>query len=291
MDFRQLARYYDRQQFENLNLATGVWYGTSLCQLKVSDKFQTIFHRPTRKRMLYCAPDQAPQSTVIRLVGTTQVYFVGPRQDDHHQNTEYRHVYGVHQALGTATITRAEPAGPSNDPGWLVPAVLSPTTYADVELRSLNENEESQEVHRGHFFLTLPAATDVQRSDVVTLLGRQYYVLEPYIDSSMVICRVAEHGDPRKNLVYRDYTGDTYVNAVATRAYINYNVTGRIVNTRAGEVPSDIALITRKIYIRTDHIGVVPVVGDRVQEDGVDYEVISVYNDFLEDHWELTVRY
>ena len=77
----QAARYFDLQDFENFDTATATWTGQVFKgQQKVSDKFSSIYHRPTRKAMLYCANDVTPAS-VIRNVSSGEVFMVGALQE------------------------------------------------------------------------------------------------------------------------------------------------------------------------------------------------------------------
>ncbi len=291
MDFRQLARYFDRQDLENYDFVNQRWVNRFKGQLKVSDKFQTIFHRPTRKRMLYCTPNSAPTSTVVRVVGSNTVYFVGALQDDHYENNNYRSVYALHKALGSCVITRKAPAGPVEDPGWLVASEIEPATFSDYEFRSLNENQESQEIHRGHYFLVFPTGTDITKQDVVTVGGLDFFILDTYIDSQLILARAAQQSDPRKDLVYKSFVSESYSSASVAKTYTDYNVTGRIVESKSSDSYSNVDLHNFKIYIKSDHIGVVPKLDDSVVIDGLTHDVTSISRDFLEDHWDLGVRF
>src|SRR5690606_19106717 len=124
-------------------------------------------------------------------------------------------------------VYRRAPVGPSNNPGWAVETLLE-STFGDIEMRSVNENEDDLLTHRGHFFLTLPGNSSVQRNDLVLLSGTPYYVLEKYSDASLISCRVVQHGDLRENIVYRDFVGQTYTNNQAALNFTNYNVTARV---------------------------------------------------------------
>lgn len=291
MDLFQAAKYFDLQRFENYDFTTNAWAGTYFeGQLKKSDTFQTIYHRPTRKRMLYCVPGQTPASTVVRVETTGEQFIVGALQEDSHQNTHYRNVYALHKPRGIATITRLAPTGPSNDPGWAIQTTVE-TMFVDLEMRSVNENEDDTLTHRGHFFATLPFNSLLQRSDLITLDGEPYYVLERYIDSNMVAARVAQHRDPRENFVYWRHGPDGYSGGVVTPGGTNYNVSGRVGETTVGEVSGDIAATAIKVIIPTAWIGFEPGIDDKITVAGREYRIRRIIRDVLEDEWNLVVDY
>ena len=291
MDLHQAAAYFDRLSFENYDFSTGDWARTYFQgQLKVSDKFQTIYHRPTRKRMLYCAPGQEPSSPVIRIRNTGEVWMVGALQEDSYQDTHYRSVFALHKPQGLAAITRLAPTGSSGDPGWATSAAVE-TTWIDFELRSTNENEEGFPFYRSHYFLTLPSNCQVQLYDLITYNGQPYFVTDVYDDSSLKLCRAAKHIDPRQNFVYRRRGADIYSGGQVSKSYTDYNVTGRI-----GPKKNDLgqmSLSSDEIVVRIleGWIGVEPDMEDVIQIYGKDYAIKQILRDPTQQEWSLTVCY
>lgn len=291
MDLFQTARYFDRQEFENYDFSAPGWRGdTFMGQLKLADKFQTIYHRPTRKRMLYCPPEVAP-SPVIRVGTTGEIFMVGSLQQDSHANVHYRNVYALHRPAGIGVITRRAPAGPANNPGWAVETEVGPTWW-DLELRSTNENEESTPFHRSFYFGTFPSNSAIQRFDLVTFEGLPYFILDVYTDSSMRAARCAQHIDPRRDIVYRSrQLPDTYSGGQAVRNYIDYNVTARVGPAESEDSFSDVAAKSLMVRIQEGWIGVTPKLDDAVTVDGVTYVVKRVLRDPTMQEWNLEVSY
>ena len=196
MDLFMTARYYDLLTFQDYDFAAQDWGTTFQGQLKRGDQFLTIYHRPTRKRMLYTDGVEKPSSPVIRVVTTGEIFMVGSLQEDSHDNVHYRNIYAMTKPNGEARVYRKAPVGPPGDPGWAVRALVE-TTWADVELRSLNENEEEALIHHGHVIMTFPQNCQIEPLDTVELdgpLGQTYYALERYIDSSYVNVRAVARG-------------------------------------------------------------------------------------------------
>ena len=94
---------------------------------------------------------------------TGEIFMIGAMQPDAHDNTHYRNIYSMTIPNGVATVYRKAPAGPANNPGWAVQDTVE-TTWADVELRSLNENEDTALIHHGHFVVTLPINSSAEAS-------------------------------------------------------------------------------------------------------------------------------
>lgn len=283
------AKYYDLLDYQNYDFATSTWGTTFKGQLKLGDQFLSIYHRPTRKRMLYTDGTNNPSSPVIRVVTTGEIFMVGALQPDAHDNTHYRNIYSLTKPHGVAQVWRKAPVGPSNNPGWATASVVE-TTWADVELRSLSEDEESSLLHHGHVVVTLPYNSKVEPLDTITItgvLGQTYYVLERYVDSNLINVRAVARDDELKNMVHRSYTGQTYVNQVVTPAYTNYNVTGRVGSVAQDEQINGITKESIKIFIKADWIGVVPKLKDLFVYAGMTYNVQKVSRDPLTLEWHI----
>lgn len=290
MDLFQAAEYFDLQRFQNYDFTAGDWGATFFeGQLKKGDLFQTIYHRPTRKRMLFTAPGQEPGSPVVRVETTGEPFMVGNLQQDSHQNTHYRNVYALHRPMGMATIYRRLPTGPSSNPGWGVVQEIE-TTFVDLELRNTNENEEAIPAFKAHYFVTLPSNCQVQRYDLLVIDGLPYYVLESYVDSMLRMCRAAQHIDPRENFVYKHRVlPDTYSGGQVTEIWTNYNVTARVGPLQADEAMGGISATSLKVKIQEGWIGVTPRLDDKITIYGSDYSVKRIIRDATEQEWNLVV--
>ena len=290
MDLFMAAKYYDLVDFQNYNFSTSSWGTTFKGQLKRGDQFLSIYHRPTRKRMMYTdGVANFPSSPVVRVVTTGEVFMVGALQPDVHDNTHYRNIYSLTLPNGVAKVYRKAPVGPSNDPGWAVQSLVE-TTWADVELRSLNENEDTALLHNGHFVVTLPNNSIVEPLDTIEIggnLGQTYYILERYIDSNLVNARAVARDDELVNFVYKSHTGQTYANQTVTQTYTNYNVTGRVAPVELEEQINGITANSIKVFIKTSWIGVIPKLKDVLVYGGQDFQVKTIKRDPLTTEWHI----
>lgn len=290
MDLVQTAAFFDLQSFDEFNFGTSSWdLSTFQGQLKLADKFVAIWNRPTRNRMIYVAPGNEPASSVVRVSNTGDILMLKTPQRDTHDNAHYRTVIGGHLAAGVAVVKRLLPVGPPENPGWAVEATVL-TSFGDIELRSVNENQDRELLNYGHFFLFMPADSGLQDHDTVELLGKEYYVLETYKDSGLDAARVTSKPDERVNMVYTSVGGETYDPNTGENVstVTNYNVTGKITVRKIEEQEnSDIPRTVIEVMIRKPFIGLVPKIGDRISFLGMTYTINAVGENSLRDEWVL----
>lgn len=290
MDMFQAARYFDLQDFENFDTATATWTGqTFQGQQKVSDKFSSIYHRPTRKAMLYCAEDVTPAS-VIRNVSSGEVFMVGTLQPDTHDNTFYRKVYAIHRALALGTLLRKAPVGPVNNPGWAVEVNMG-QVWVDLELRSANENEELIPISNEHYFVTMPSDADTREFDSIVVGGVNYWAVADYVDSSFKMFRAGKHKDPRDNLVFRRKAGTTYSGGQVVPNWQDFNITARTGRADFSQSDGITAKNRIKIMIQDGWIGVTPTTDDKITVWGKDYDILTVTRDSSDLEWNLLAGY
>lgn len=296
MDLFQAAKRFDLLTVEQFDFASNSWTGPRIkAQLKRGDQFLSIYHRPTRKRMLFTSPDQAPSSPVIRIKRTGEIFMVGALQEDAHADVHYRNIYALTKPHARATIIRKIPQGPADNPGWAVPVVVQ-KTWADVELRSLTEDEDKSVYHHGHVVITTPSNSPLQPHDTIViggLLGQEYYVLERYVDSSLVNARAVARGDERIDIVYRQHTGETYdpASGMVLQSYTNRNVTARISPVAEEELKGDIVRDSIKMMVAASFIGIRPRMNDKITYQGHDYKVVKIDHNPLEDEYYVWANY
>lgn len=291
MDLFQASKFFDTQYFDQFNFALGDWTLKSLKgQLKKTDSFVEIWNRPTRKRILTCAPGQEPTSPVVRVPNTGEVFMVGAAHKDSWDGY-YRFIAGLHLVQGAAVLRRRAPAGPSNDPGWAVETVVM-TTFADAELRSADENQDREIQHYGSFFVFLPANTPVLRNDTVEVLGRTYFVLEWYYDAGLISARATVEPDARVDFVYISKGTEVYNIATQTNTVpeTSYNVTGRFKPRDESEQEENVLRKEAEVKILKSWIGVTPKINDVILYAGLRYEVEEVDQNALQDEWYLKVK-
>lgn len=290
MDFTQVAAYFNRDNLDHYDFTTGSWVlGSFPAQVKQSDGFISIWNRPTRKRMLYTAKGVSIPSSVIRVPSTQEIYMVGHSFGDSHRDTHYRTLTGLHQSAGTALHYRKTPAENAGIKGWAV-EVLVKTTFADGELRSVNESQDNRLLNYGNYFLFLPSNTDVRRHDTVLFQGTTHYVLEVYHDSGMVCARSTVEPDARVNFVYQSMGSSSYNPNTQTAgvSYTSYNATGIIKPAEVKDIKS--SEVTRnRITVRLleSFISFQPKIGDKVSYLGKVHTVDFVSRDAGLEEWSL----
>jgi hypothetical protein len=296
VDISQVASFFDLQDFDAYDFNASAWLPAAFKgQLKLADKFLTIYNRPTRNRMIYVAPGQEPTSPVIRVSNTGDIFMLKTPQRDSHANTHYRTVIGGHMPAGTAVVNRLLPIGPPEDPGWAVQAMVM-NTFADVELRSVNENTDRQLLSYGHFIMLTPSNTDLQDHDTVTITDTTsgdvttYYVLESYVDSGLQAARVTSQPDERVNMIYTSVGEPVYDpdQSANVRPETHYNVTGRITIKKIEEEEnSDVPVRIVEVMVRKNFIGLIPKIGDKLTFQGRTFTIHSVGENALRDEWTL----
>lgn len=290
MDFVQAAAYFDRQEFDSYNFTTEAWeLNTFKGQLKRSDDFITIWNRPTRKRMLYTAANVTIPSPVIRVPSTQEVYMVAHSFGDSHANSHYRTLRALHQSAGTALQYRKTPVENAGIKGWAVESLIA-TTFADTELRSVNEGQEAQLLNYGSFFVFTPSNTSLRRHDSLLLNGTRYYVIETYVDSGMICARATTTPDERVNFQYISIGNPVYNTATQSVSSTDttYNTTGKITPLLMSEIKnSDITKARIRVQLLESFISYTPKVGDKVAYLSTTYTVEIVQRDAGLEEWVL----
>lgn len=285
MDLKQAASYFDRQAFDTY--ANGEWTESTFTgQLKDSDYFVALWHRSTRRRILTVAPEQEPSAKVIRPNGMAgDVYLVGQASRDVNFGQHYRSQFPVHRAMGLAQIQRYAPTGPADNPGWDQLQVIE-TNYADVELRTQQDDAQTERDVHGNFYIFLPADSAVQDQDYVTLDGHTYWIEEPYIDSGFISCRTTDAPDTRANIVYRRRGEDSYEAGTITRNFTPFNVTV-FPEPATKEAESKDVEVLASFIIRAGNIGFDPKLNDEIEYRGVRRRITKVWLDGLGREWHV----
>ena len=282
MDLLQAAQYFDTLSFDAYNFTTESWEISAFeGQLKRADDFISIWNRPTRKRMLYTPPSVTIPSSVIRVGTTGETFLVGHVAGDSHANVHYRNLCGLHQVDGRAVQRRKTPAETLGVKGWAVEATVK-NTFADIELRSVNEGQETQLLNYGNYFMFMPYDADVRRHDTIEVASVRYYVLDVYVDSGMRCARATAQPDERVNFVYTSVGSPVYSTATQTisSTNTNYNATGKVVPLLSQDLRnSEVTRNRVKVMILESFISFTPKIGDLVSYLGSQYKVEIVQRD------------
>ena len=203
-------------------------------RIDLTDRFLSIYNRPTRKRQLYIRPDtKLPDSYVFRHPTTNDIYIIGQvRQDARYDITDgdpYVSISMLHLvtpsdkgSCGRAVHTRRVTTGPQEDPGW-AEAVELGRPFMDVEFRTSSAEEGVYDTKVENYYAWCPITMNAKQWDGLELNGVRYRVVDVFTDIGMRGLRLDQEGDPRINVVLhtstRTYNNVTHDFEVVSRAY------------------------------------------------------------------------
>lgn len=298
MFLNKIAQHNLKEKFDGYNAVDDSFVVNEFQgRIDLTDRFLTIYNRPTRKRVLFTDPKTPlPASGVIKHPQTGEIYILGvPRQDarwDVDGGSPYVQMSMLHlvtpndATAGQAVHTRKVFVGPEQ--GWLVEQQLG-THYMDVEFRT---SASEQDVYLGtveNYFAWLPHDTVVETFDTLTIQGVNYFVLDDYIEMGMCALRVAKQADPRVDFhIHRSariFNNDTFEYETTTVAE---PVTGMIPEfTEAAEWFSKST--ESVVVINTDHIVFKPEVNMAVTLFDRKLTIKSVFLQASQSQWRLVV--
>ena len=290
MDFAQAAAFFDCQNFDHYDFNTSSWVENSFTgQIRRADDFTSIWNRPTRKRMMFTAPSVTIPSSVVRVSNTLEIYLVAHGFSDTHANSSYRVLTALHQSAGSTVHNRKTPVEVLGVKGWATESLVA-NTFSDVELRSVNESQESRLLNYGNYFIFTPSDTDLRRHDTLVLDGTAYYILESYKDSGMVCARATIEPDERVDFVYVAKGTEVYDTSTQTTSSVDvlYNTTGKIKPLMSQDLKnSDVIKDRVQVMLLESYISYEPKVNDLVRYLGKDYSVDMVQRDAGLEEWTL----
>ena len=256
-----------------------------LGRIDLTDRFLSNFNKPLRRRMLYSDPAEAkPASQVIRHPGTGDVYILGQTRGDavegsHYLNLTVCHLVTdtPHGSSGLATLYRKAPAGPPDNPGWLVEQQVG-RAFTDLEFRTSANEPEMYEEKIANFFAFLPAHVKLQEWDFLELHGERYRVVDTFADSGLSGLRVDREPDVRVDFVITGASSRVYdkANHRYVDTPVSANVTGVIVSEHGFSTWAAESTDYIDVSIEQEHIGFEPKPDMRLELDGYSRLVTSV---------------
>ena len=289
-----------QEKFDGYDAETKEFQESSFAgRINLTDRFLSIYNRPTRKRQLFVKPDEPlPDSKVFRHPATGEVYILGSGRQDARYDVEEGNPYVmlcmVHLVTETANGSsgrakqfRKLPEGPPDNPGWLVDTEIS-ESYMDVEFRTNSSEAGLYDSKIANFYAWAPLTTEVKQWDFLSLNGINYRVVDHFTDMGMRGLRLDQESDPRVNLIV---TKNTRIYDPEEHAHVNlktnYNVTGIIpINAELASWSSGTSAI--QVVIEEDHIGFKPLPDMFVTFEGRERRVKSVATQAGEKQYRLT---
>jgi hypothetical protein len=202
---KEISRRALNEKMDGYSVATNSFTPEAFVgRVDIADRFLSNFNKPLRRRMLFSAPGTVfPASMTFRHPGTQQVYLIGQSRSDALAGDPTIQLSVCHlvtddgtSSSGLAEVTRRQPAGPANDPGWLVTQTLPPT-FVDFEFRTSSTEADSYELKTGNYFGFVPSNTGLKEWDYITLHGKSFRVIDVFPDSGLLGLRVDLEPDSR----------------------------------------------------------------------------------------------
>ena len=292
MNLRKVAASFETTQFDAYNEGSDTWTACAMAgKVMPLDRFLSNFNRPTKRRSLGVSPTAVPpDSNTLRVPATGAIYMMGELRKDSQSSVAYDQVGILHRSTTLGTINRRAPAGPAEDPGWLVETEIA-SHYMDMELRSASEIDEHEQRYDGSYFAVMPPHAQMQSWDRLNADGFDYIVQVQYMDSGFRFARVVNRIDPRKDFVYNSQGGTAGYDPstrIVTDGFTAYNVTGFALGqglTESRESSTQDADLV--VIVDQANIGVVPTPRDELTWDGQAYKVTKVEEDFIETQYKI----
>lgn len=262
------------------------------------DRFTTIYHRPTRRRQITFPPGSPmPSSRVVKHASTGEIFILSDSvRNDAVNNVVYERIVSAHLAMapsgGLGTLLRPTITGAGDDPG---PADLVEICklYFDSELRTTQNEPDSEEVATGHYFLTLPNSQTVLDDDWL-VFGQQYYkIVEAYPDSGFLMARAVKENYNLVTITYYLNTGaggsyDASTGTFTPTVRESRQISALISRTADSTVMGGLAEAeTLKCYIAIGHIAWDPMLDDVIEISSKVYRVKTVTMGKNGLQWEL----
>jgi hypothetical protein len=269
-------------------------------RIDLTDRFLSIYNRPTRKRQLYVSPSEnLPDSYVFKHPSSGDVYILGQERQDARHDVERGSTYvkmimchvvtpKLDGSSGLAKQMRKVPQGPPENPGWLVEEEVT-ETFMDIEFRTSSAEQGSYDIKIENFYAWTPITVDADQQDFFLLNGINYRVVDTFTDLGMRGLRLDRETDNRVDFVItvseKVYDLETHkTNTVKT----SYNVTGIIPdNTDVSKWGDARAASSIDIVIEEAHIGFPPKPNMTVQYQGLSRIVKNVTTQAGEKQYRL----
>lgn len=191
-----------------LDTATGLFVSWTQGDLATVDRFLSNFHKPLQRRMLHFSPKVAlPESGVIKVKSTGEVYLISEPRDDAQNNESYdrmcvlHHVSGVSSGVVEYYNYHNEQARTDLTRGQMV-KTLEGSFYVAIEYLSSKSSEYGDEAYQGKFIAYFPTNTPIKALGVFELHGVTYKVVQPYVDSSFACALLISQTDDIETFTY-----------------------------------------------------------------------------------------
>ncbi len=296
------AGYFKRDSFEVWTPGTTTFGpSTIIGRKKRIDAFVSLWHRSSRRVHIYVGPEESVSGILALRGADNSIYLIsGTVESDSWQGDDntYEVLLRAHKVTspsgGVAEHYPVRVTGFGDDLGPVVigPAVLG---YADTELRSTADSEQSLQVAEAEYFVAYSGNFDVADGDFIKLGSFWYRVMEINFDSGYYYSR-AKQDQPRfKTVEFKLPSATPSVFDPQTGRLTGGTEMTRQVSVllgsqaRTGQLGQQQIAETLNLFIYQQHIGFTPRLGYGVIMDNVRYTVDSVTQATEEKQWRLEV--
>jgi hypothetical protein len=296
------AGYFKRDSFEVWTPGTTTFGPRAIIgRKKRIDAFVSLWHRSSRRVHIYVKPEE-DVSGILALRGADgSIYLIsGTVEADSWQGDDnnYEVLLRAHKAIapsgGPAEHYPVRVAGSGDDLG---PVVIGPAVsgYADTELRSTADTEQSLQVAEAEYFVAYSGNFDVADGDFIKFGSFWYRIMEINFDSGYYYSR-AKQDQPRFQTVEFKLPSatpaifDPQTGRLTGGTEMTRQVSVLVGNqTRAGQLGQQQIAETMDLFVYQQHIGFTPRLGHGLVLDNVRYTVDSVTRETTEKQWRLGV--
>lgn len=262
-----------------------------LARLGPTDRFLSIYNRPTRMRQIFMRPeDKVPSSGIVKHVPSGEIYLVGIARNDSRWNVAedkpYVSIVMAHLVtpnksgtIGEALVLRK--VLPTEDIpgrhmyigddgilyGWLEENIVY-DTYADVEFRTTKSEPGTVGERIGDYYAWLPSPVELKVRDKIIIDDTTYFVTAEYTDLGFSGASLSEEQETMFNFHYVS-TESSFIPGQGM-------ITEEVLREVTGKIPSDeekvgwasgiASHIDVAIYV--EHIGIVPKIDDFISYEG-----------------------
>lgn len=248
------------------------------------DDFLSNFHKQLQRRMLFTDPaDELPVFGVIKLESTGEVYLLGESREDAKNDETYDRLTVLHLA-SNASSGIVEYFNYHNELTDPLTADLGKRSegefYVAVEYLSTKTMESGDEAYQGKFVIFGPSTAPFKRDGVFNFSGKNYKVVQPFLDSGFSCAVVLQQEDDMEAVVYHKITSGTsgydVTSGLVTLTTIDYTLPGTVDKTLQSEQGGKVFTV----YLKIDPLPVDVTAGNSLTlADGSKVKIITIGKD------------
>lgn len=266
----------------------GSFFEWSRGRLANVDRFLSNFHRPLQRRMLLTDPKvDLPETKVIKLAATGDIFLVGDSRIDSANDTKYNRITVLHSVNTQASDLVDYYNYNFNDP--LVSdlnKVNEGQYFISLEYVSSKDIRDGDEAYQARLVAFSPLPTPFKRDGVFILRGKSYKVVQPYFDSGFSCAHLLQQEDDIELLTHKATVSTLYDVTTGTfnKVTIDYYYPGSIDKYKQNNDGSKVF----DIYVKYSNPLAKFTVGETISTSQGDVEIVDIIKDTnTQGQWHL----